>query len=350
MSFLYEPPPEPIGERSPEIRTDYAPHLVVDVGEPDERDSIHLREMFLVSVVVHLLVVIIVITNPDIFQKLFPGAVFVKPPPKDVTLLYEPPETPKLKTPKLQPKPEANRKVEPKIEEPVPQRLLYRNPVPPPPSTSKPLGDRPELENRNLPSRQLPPIGLPEFPEGAKEPPKPALEPVPPAKPLPTPSQAQLQLPSIPAPDRGTDSILRGLARQHAAGGNRALQGGIPQGDPGHPNLNIPGPQILSDTMGVDFQPYLLRIYLLVRRNWYSVIPEIARLGKQGRVALEFSIQRNGAVPDLILRVGSGTVSLDSAALASIRLSTPFPALPAEFPGSDIRLRFIYLYNIPLTE
>jgi len=100
--------------------------------------------------------------------------------------------------------------------------------------------------------------------------------------------------------------------------------------------------------MGVDFQPYLLRIYLLVRRNWYSVIPEIARLGKQGRVALEFSIERNGGVPDLVLRVSSGTNSLDSAALASIRLSNPFPALPPEFPGEDIRLRFIYLYNVPL--
>jgi protein TonB len=100
--------------------------------------------------------------------------------------------------------------------------------------------------------------------------------------------------------------------------------------------------------MGVDFHPYLLRVYLIVRRNWYSVIPEIARLGKQGRVALEFSIERNGRVPDLVLRVGSGTDSLDSAAMASIRLSNPFPALPAEFPGEDIRLRFVYLYNIPL--
>ena len=123
---------------------------------------------------------------------------------------------------------------------------------------------------------------------------------------------------------------------------------GVPEIDPDHPNLNIPGPQILSDTMGVDFHPYLLRIYLLVRRNWYSVIPEIARLGKQGRVALEFSIERNGRVPDLVLRVSSGTDSLDSAALASIRLSNPFPALPPEFPGEDIRLRFIYLYNVPL--
>ena len=112
------------------------------------------------------------------------------------------------------------------------------------------------------------------------------------------------------------------------------------------PNLNIPGPQIISDTMGVDFNPYLMRVLSLVRRNWYAVIPEIARLGKQGRVVLEFSILRNGNVPDLVLRFGSGTESLDGAALSSIRLSSPFPPLPSEFPGQDVRLRFIYLYNM----
>jgi TonB family protein len=76
------------------------------------------------------------------------------------------------------------------------------------------------------------------------------------------------------------------------------------------------------------------------------VIPEIARLGKQGRVVLEFTVIRNGGVPELVVKSGSGMESLDGAALASIRMSVPFPVLPPEFPGQDIRLRFIYLYNM----
>jgi len=138
------------------------------------------------------------------------------------------------------------------------------------------------------------------------------------------------------------------MAKEHAAGGGNVLGGDYPGFDPSQPGLNIPGPQILSDTMGVDFQPYLLRIYLLVRRNWYAVIPEIARLGRQGRVVLQFTILRDGTVPDLTLMSGSGTTSMDTAALSSIRLSNPFPALPPEFPGDHILLRFTYLYNIPV--
>ena len=61
---------------------------------------------------------------------------------------------------------------------------------------------------------------------------------------------------------------------------------------------------------------------------------------------LEFTVLRNGSVPELVLRSGSGMESLDGAALASIRMSIPFPSLPPEFPGQDIRLRFIYLYNM----
>jgi TonB family protein len=196
-------------------------------------------------------------------------------------------------------------------------------------------------------AREVPLIGIPEFPEERNEPTEkqPSLETLPVPKNTTT-DQAQLRLPDLTSPSRGTDALLREMARQHAEGGGTRTGDGFPAVDPNNPDFNLPGPQILSDTMGVDFDPYLLRVYLIVRRNWYSVIPEIARLGRQGRVVLEFSIQRNGNVPNLVLIVGSGTESLDSGALASIRLSNPFPALPAEYPGGEVRLRFVYFYNM----
>jgi len=351
--------------RSSVARVDEELHLTIGVGEPDERTSALVRERFLLSVIAHLVAIIVLVTNPDLFNRLFPGEVFeVEPPPQDVTLLYTPPPEarPRLTEPPLpsppppqEPAPEPQQQPQPELRAPVMPRLPQPAlPPPEPPRVPPGLGGMGE----ELQARQLPPIGLPELREPAREPPpqapepskprsEPKIEPVP-SPDAPEPSEARLRIPTIGQPSRGTEAILRGLARDRATGAGGGSLSGIPEFDPDQPNMSIPGPQILSDTMGVDFHPYLLRVYLIVRRNWYSVIPEIARLGKQGRVALEFSIQRNGRVPDLILRVGSGTDSLDSAALASIRLSNPFPALPAEFPGEDIRLRFVYLYNIPL--
>lgn len=330
--------------------TEQIPKLLVEVDAKDERTAARMRETFLISIIVHLLVVLTVVTNPALFDRLFPGTTVSVPPPRDVTVLYEPTQPPKL--PELPSRPEVPPEVErePPLTEPVLPRPLARPVVPATPAPAPPgLRDRPEAGRgeEEIEARQLPPIGIPEFEEPTPEPaPRQAtIEPV-----KPPPSQAQLELPALLSPRRGTEAILRGLAKDRAAGGGQASQGNYPGSDAGHPNLNIPGPQILSDTMGVDFNPYLLRVYLRVRQNWYAVIPEIARLGRQGKVALEFSIMRDGGVPDLALIAGSGTDSLDLAALSSIRLSVPFPALPPEFPGSYVRLRFIYFYNIPVTD
>jgi TonB family protein len=100
----------------------------------------------------------------------------------------------------------------------------------------------------------------------------------------------------------------------------------------------------------VDFSSYLARVLASVKRNWYAVMPESARLGDKGRVVLQFKIMRNGVVPDAEPNmVGpSGKEPLDRAALSSIRASTPFEPLPTAFSGPFIELRFIFLYNLPL--
>jgi TonB family protein len=102
--------------------------------------------------------------------------------------------------------------------------------------------------------------------------------------------------------------------------------------------------EILSDTQGVDFVPYLQRISQVVRRNWHILIPESAEL-KKGKVAIEFAIAKNGQVSDMRMVASSGDRSLDTPAWGSITNSNPFLPLPAEFTGEYLVLRFHYSYN-----
>jgi TonB family protein len=104
---------------------------------------------------------------------------------------------------------------------------------------------------------------------------------------------------------------------------------------------------VLSDTMGVDFGPYLQRVLHDVRENWYQLIPEVARapLMKRGKVSIEFAITKNGQVAGMRLVGPSGDISLDRAAWGGITASNPFPPLPAEFRGSYLALRFHFFYN-----
>ncbi|HUQ49528.1 MAG TPA: TonB family protein, partial [Terriglobales bacterium] len=158
-----------------------------------------------------------------------------------------------------------------------------------------------------------------------------------------------------PAPPRGgafNAGMSAGTAIQQAARASSQARGGGVGGDygalPGSPNTSVRSDiDVLSDTMGVDFGPYLQRVLQSVRVNWYNIIPEVARppLLKRGRVAIEFAINKDGSVAGMRLAGPSGDVSLDRAAWGGITASNPFPPLPAEFRGQYLALRFHFLYN-----
>jgi TonB family protein len=105
--------------------------------------------------------------------------------------------------------------------------------------------------------------------------------------------------------------------------------------------------EVLSDTMGVDFGPYLSRVLHDVKQNWYALIPEVARapLLRKGKVSIEFAITKDGKVAGMRLIGASGDTSLDRAAWGGISASNPFPPLPYEFRGDYLALRFHFFYN-----
>ena len=140
--------------------------------------------------------------------------------------------------------------------------------------------------------------------------------------------------------------MMRGGGPRQAVGdgpGVGASAGILPTG----PSTSGSLLELLSDPRGVDFRPYLTQILAAVRRNWFAVIPESARLGvTRGRTLIQFSVARNGSVPKLVIARSSGTGPLDRAAVAGISASNPFPPLPGEYLGQDIRLQFTFLYNM----
>ena len=99
--------------------------------------------------------------------------------------------------------------------------------------------------------------------------------------------------------------------------------------------------------MGVDFRPYLVRVLAVVRRNWFLVLPEGARMGQRGRTVVQFSIAKDGTVPKLVIHAPSGSEPLDRAAVSGISMSNPLPPLPAEYRGGVLRLQLVFSYNMP---
>lgn len=101
---------------------------------------------------------------------------------------------------------------------------------------------------------------------------------------------------------------------------------------------------ILTDTEGVDFAPYLKPLLSRVREEWYAHIPEPVQR-RAGKLAIEFTIDRDGHISDMELVATSGDVMLDRPAWDAIRSSNPFPKLPEGFHGAKLVLRCRFYYN-----
>lgn len=241
-----------------------------------------------------------------------------------------------------------------------------RGPAPAPPRqpvqarlpAPKALPDAPQIESGSLLAHASPGPPLP----GAPAPPPPQIQPQEtpkiafeaPARPgNATGAPTGLTPGRLKIPSGTVDEAVRGAARQGPGGlavgdvdlpGSGGIGGGLNL--PGSAPRNTSTVEMMSDPQGVDFKPYLIQVLAAVRRNWRAVIPESARLGRQGKVKIQFAIARNGSVPKLVIAMPSGTDALDRAAVAGISASNPFPPLPAAFKGDQVRLQLTFTYNM----
>lgn len=297
------------------------------------------RESLMAAGVLHLGLLLLAIVSPAIFAA--PKVVRLIPvEPRELTILTLPPDlNPKPKEPELTPD-ERERMARRKSLTIGPRELES---ILPPRKPSEP-SDRIVINPGGVPAPNPVPGGSPGTPRGEA------------GGSLAQKEIARLE--DLPRPQRGGESKLDlplsspGRAIEEGLRRGQGGPGGPPggEGGPVQPNFDTPLPQILSDTRGVDFGPYLIRLLREVRRNWYAVIPESARWGEQGRVVIVFTILKDGAVPlgqPTVVRT-SGRSHLDRPAVAAIRAGQPFPPLPAEFTGDNIVLQFTFLYNLPL--
>jgi len=268
--------------------------------------------------------------------------------PPDMRNLRTPPPKNEAPSPKMRIDPGLLRRLQenrPQVGTPLPP-----SPVHEPPHDAAPT--QPPVAAPRPPTQQVQPGQLPDRTEQPSKPP-PTLEAI---QPRPN-ANPNLTIPRLGSPGNAIQDSVRDLSRSQSVGppsigfhGTVPGTGGGPVGGGNGQGYLDGGLQMLTPTEGVDFSSYLSRVLASVRRNWYAIIPESARMGEKGRVVLRFRIMRDGTVVSVepVLEDSSGKEPLDRAAMSSIRASSPFEPLPAAFSGPNIELRFIFLYNLPL--
>lgn len=327
------------------------PHLLLQLEDDLERTR--MREAGWISLLVHLGVVLLLINTTVLFPGL-KGPIIASaadlmknqqltyldlPPDLQKAPAKPPPDTKILSDKNRQAmsrNPQIDRKTLEDLRKAGPPRPTTA-PSPgqqaqaPPAQQSGPQGQQPQGQQQQLASNQ-PPVQDPR---------------------LQVPQQGQ-QKPTIDFRNMGTAGQMISQAANNVAssrttpgvgfGGSVGGDYGSGRGGAAKVQGNL---EVLSDTQGVDFGPYLSRVLQAVRMNWYNLIPEAARapMLKRGKVSIEFVITKTGDIAGLKLIGPSGDVSLDRAAWGGITASTPFSPLPNEFHGPYLALRFHFYYN-----
>jgi hypothetical protein len=111
-----------------------------------------------------------------------------------------------------------------------------------------------------------------------------------------------------------------------AIGQSRAQKADTSSNDSGsHPVKTVGNIDVLSDTKGVDFRPYLSKQFQTIRANWYKYIPEEARAPqlKSGETTIEFAILKDGKIAGMKIVQPAGSMPMDRAAWGGWWQATP---------------------------
>ena len=332
---------------------DDVPHLLIQLQ--DDLSRARKREALWLSVILHFMVIIL-LWNSEKLMMLLPHRTVnlaIRTDAnknKDATFLELPPDEQKLtRRPDAKVMSDKDRVATSKApqvnHEDLKKILQSAHPGRPGANVQQPpaQGQPPQNQVAQQPQQQPAPQDQPRT--GLAQPPQ------------PTDQTAQLRPPpqARPTPNFNT-SMTAGSAIEQAARAAAESRGHYGSGESGDYGMSrgrsgakaLDQAEILTDTMGVDFGPYLTRVVQIVRQNWYNLMPPSVYppILKQGKLSIEFVILKNGESASMVVHTSSGDVALDRAAWGSITASAPFPPLPKEFPGKLLGLRFYYFYNL----
>ena len=299
----------------------------------DERSKARFRESIYISVIIYLAIIWFLFYGPRVLfhqPRLINPVDVLKERDKQLTYLDAPKDLPHNATKAPKPRPQ-------QLDQKTLKQLeAMRKAAPPAPAAPPPTPTPPVTQL--APTQAATPLPPAPQPQQTQPPAQQALVEAP--KPVPT-------RPNFGNPNQTAGDAIR-QAAQNAAH-DHGSAGDYSGGSSGRSGMGT-GAEILSDTQGVDFGPYLRRILSDIKRTWIPQIPEEARppLNKQGETLIRFTILPDGRIGAMNLDGSSQDSAIDRACWGGITGVGQFPPLPPNFHGPNLELRIDFLTNKPL--
>ncbi|MBI5643685.1 MAG: energy transducer TonB [Deltaproteobacteria bacterium] len=105
------------------------------------------------------------------------------------------------------------------------------------------------------------------------------------------------------------------------------------------------GKTLQLNTSELRYHKYLLNMKDSIQNKWD--FPDVAaRNGWQGKLRIDFTINKDGSVGDIKLIKSSNYPVLDDAAITALKLASPFPPFPDNFAIEEINIKGSFEYTI----
>lgn len=126
----------------------------------------------------------------------------------------------------------------------------------------------------------------------------------------------------------------------------RLVRSGYAGTVPGKPT-GRQGMLVFSDVKEVNMVPWAKRALIRIQRNW--AIPLVTKKpvdNSSGLVTVAIVIQKNGRISAVEITDSCRVEEYDIAAETALRLSSPLPQLPMDYPRESLEAAFTFNYNL----
>jgi TonB family protein len=148
------------------------------------------------------------------------------------------------------------------------------------------------------------------------------------------------EIPELSIYSENIREIVRNFNRNRARSGRGGTTSGVGESGTGDGSGPVGQSQAFFNIENYDLSPWAKRVLLSIQKNW--LIPTATEESVDQPVEITVVIEKNGKISSIKVKQSSNSDTFDQAAVNALRLSSPLPNLPQDFPNKNLEARFMF--------
>ncbi|MGD2091789.1 MAG: TonB family protein [Candidatus Aminicenantes bacterium] len=148
------------------------------------------------------------------------------------------------------------------------------------------------------------------------------------------------KIPELSIYSENIRDIVRNFNRKRARTGSEGTAAGVGESGTGEGSGPVGQNQAFFNIENYDLSPWAKRVLFTIQKNW--LIPMATEKSVEQPVEITIVIEKNGNISSIKVKQSSNSDTFDQAAVNALRLSSPLPNLPQDFPFKNLEARFMF--------